>query len=121
MITADSVAAMTATSNSFPFSPLVSVLEARLYEDIGFAPKLVRVIHSTIGGIIRMCAPELDITAEGRTLQEARGDFFGQITLRPDAASLMFDIGPTRPQEIARGLDAPEDEDWSGLISDIKD
>jgi len=73
----------------------------------------VRVIIGAFGNIVRMSAPVLDIVTEGANRDQAWAKFLQQIRERDDAAWLTFDVGPTRPEEIAEGLDAPEDEDWS--------
>lgn len=75
----------------------------------------VRVILGKLGGTFRMSAPNLDIVAEGSSRDEAWARFLDEIRNREDSAWLMFDVGPTRKEEVAEGLDAPEDEDWSKL------
>ena len=72
----------------------------------------VRVILGDFGNVMRMSAPQLNIAVEGATRGEVWTKFLEQAAKREDRAWLTFDVGPTRPDEIARGLDAPEDEAW---------
>jgi len=76
----------------------------------------VRVILGELGDTVRMSAPELDVVAEGSNRVEAWTKFLKEIRKRDDSAWLTFDVGPTRREEIAQGLNAPEDEDWSELV-----
>jgi len=98
----------------YPDSPLG--VEASIL----YPPKqTVRVILGELGDIVRMSAPDLDIVTEGSNRQEAWSKFLEEITRRfePDeSAWLRFDVGPTRPKEIAEGLNVPEDEDWSEVV-----
>jgi hypothetical protein len=80
----------------------------------------VRVIVGEFGSIVRMSAPSLDIYSEGSNRDEAWSKFLQEIRRRDDAAWLMFDVGPTRFEEITEGLDAPEDEDWSEPAEDTE-
>jgi hypothetical protein len=80
----------------------------------------VRVIIGEFGTIVRMSAPSLDIVSEGSSRNEAWTKFLEEIRRRDDAAWLTFDVGPTRHEEIAEGLNAPEDEDWSEHAEDVE-
>lgn len=73
----------------------------------------VRVILGKFGEVVRLSAPKIDIVVEGQNPDDAWAKFLAEISKREDSASLSFDIGPTRQKEIAEGLNAPEDEDWS--------
>ncbi len=73
----------------------------------------VRVIISSFGNVVRMSAPQLDIFAEGSSRAEAWEKFLKEVDKFDDRRCLSFDIAPTRREEIERGLEAPEDEDWS--------
>jgi len=73
----------------------------------------IRVILGQLGGLVRMSAPEIGIVAEGSRPEEAWAKFLQEVRKRDDSAWLSFDVGPTRQEEIAEGLNAPEDEDWS--------
>jgi hypothetical protein len=72
----------------------------------------VRVIVGKLGQFVRMSAPELDIVVDGATAEEARKYFREEVAKRGHGVWLRFDVGPTRREEIEKGLDAPEDEDW---------
>ena len=76
----------------------------------------VRVILGELGDIVRMSAPELNIVTEGSNRVETWAKFLEKIRKRDDSAWLTFDVGPTRPEEITEGLNAPEDEDWSEVV-----
>jgi len=78
----------------------------------------VRVILGHFGRILRMSAPEIDLVVEANTRDEAWAKFLAEARSRQDAAWLTFDVGPTRREEIAEGLNAPEDEDWVQVICD---
>jgi hypothetical protein len=80
----------------------------------------VRVIIGEFGSIVRMSAPSLDIVCEGSNRDEVWIKFLEEIRRRDDAAWLTFDVGPTRQEEIAEGLDAPENEDWSEHAEDVE-
>ena len=73
----------------------------------------IRVILAKLGLVVRMSAPDLNVVVEGKSQGEAWTMFLDEIGKRDDAAWLTFDVGPTRREEIAEGLDAPENEDWS--------
>jgi hypothetical protein len=73
----------------------------------------VRVVLGTLGPVARASAPDLDIVVDGSSAEDALRKFLDEIRKRDYGAWLMFDVGPTRPEEIAEGLNAPEDEDWS--------
>lgn len=73
----------------------------------------VRVIVGQFGDIVRMSAPELDIVVDGTGQGQALARFGEEIRKRQDSTWLAFDFGPSRPEEIAEGLNAPENEDWS--------
>jgi hypothetical protein len=81
----------------------------------------VRVIVGLLGPVVRMTASALDVFVEGDTREEAWRKFLEQVRIGDDAAWLRFDVGPTRREEIERGLDIPEDEDWSVLFCRPKD
>jgi hypothetical protein len=81
----------------------------------------VRVIIGEFGSIVRMSAPSLDIVCEGSSRNEVWTKFLGEIRRRDDAAWLTFDVGPTRREEIAEGLNAPENEDWSESTEGVED
>lgn len=79
----------------------------------------VRVILGELGNIVRMSSFELNIVTEGSNRVEAWARFLMEINSRfkPDeSAWFRFDVGPTRPEEIAEGLNAPEYEDWSEAV-----
>ena len=95
----------------YPDSP--SDVEA----SIVYPPRqMVRVILGELGELVRMSAPELDIVTEGSNREQAWAKFLEEIRKRDDSAWLRFDVGPTRAEEITRGLNAPEDEDWSDPV-----
>jgi hypothetical protein len=84
----------------------------------------VRVILAELDQFVRMSAPELDIVTEGTNRQEAWSKFLEEITRRfepGESAWLRFDVGPTRPEEIAEGLNAPEDENWSEMVERVEE
>ena len=83
--------------------------------------RTVRVILGQFGQTYKMSAPKINIVAEGQSPDEAWAKFLVEISKREDAASLSFDIGPTRCDEIVQGLNAPEDEDWDELVIDAED
>lgn len=74
---------------------------------------VVRVILGEFGNVTRLSAPEIGIVAEGADYGAAWTAFLDEARKRDDAAWLTFDVGPTRREEIEKGLDAPEDEEWS--------
>jgi hypothetical protein len=76
----------------------------------------IRVILAELGPVVRMSAPDLNLVVEGESQGEAWTMFLDEIGKRNDGAWLSFDVGPTRREEIAEGMDAPEDEDWSEPI-----
>ena len=77
------------------------------------ALRTIGFVVSRLGDTFRLSAPELDVISDGHSIEVAWERFLGEVSARDDAAWLMFDVGPTRPEEIQRGLDAPEDEDWA--------
>jgi hypothetical protein len=81
----------------------------------------VRVILGQFGKAVRLSAPGIGIITEGQNIDEAWAKFIIEISKREDSASLSFDVGPTRRDEIIQGLNAPEDEDWYGLAIDAED
>lgn len=90
---------------------------SRVERSILYPPRqTVRVILGELGDIVRMSAPELNIVTEGSNRVEAWSKFLEEIRRRDDSAWLTFDVGPTRAEEIAEGLNAPEDEYWSGQV-----
>ncbi len=78
----------------------------------------IRVIVGHLGHTVRMSAPDLNIVVQGSDRGEAWSRFLEEIRKRGDSAWLSFDVGPTRADEIAEGLDAPEDEDWAEQADD---
>ena len=83
--------------------------------------RTVRVVVGQLGNLVRMTVPELDISTEGNSRKEAWRKFLEQVGKREDSAWLQFDVGPTRREEIEKGLDIPEDEDWSVLFGRAED
>jgi hypothetical protein len=83
--------------------------------------KVIRVILGRLGEIYRMSAPKIGIATEGSNIAEAWKTFFDEINKRKDYANLTFDVGPTRRDEIAEGLNISEDEDWSDTLSESED
>lgn len=81
----------------------------------------VRVILGQFGEVVRLSAPEIGIITEGQNQDEAWAKFIIEISKREDSASLSFDVGPTRRDEIIHGLNTPEDEDWGELVMDAED
>ena len=80
--------------------------------------KRIRVVLGRLGDLFRLSASELDIQVDAPTLEEAWTAFLNLVEAREDAAWLTFDVGPTRREEVERGLDAPEDEDWAEPADD---
>jgi hypothetical protein len=78
-----------------------------------FATQTVRVVVGKLGPVVRLSAVELGIVAEAESLESAWCRFLDQVREHPNYEWLMFDLSPTRREEIDRGLDAPEDEDWA--------
>ncbi|MBW1995723.1 MAG: hypothetical protein JRI77_14960 [Deltaproteobacteria bacterium] len=101
--------------SDYPDSP--SDIEASIVYP---SKQTVRVIVGRFGQFVRMSAPELGIVVEGSDQEEAWANFLGEIRKRDDGSWLTFDVGPTRDQEIAQGLNAPEDEDWSEPVGSTK-
>jgi hypothetical protein len=81
----------------------------------------IRVILGRFGGFVKMSAPKINIVVDGLTVDEAWTKFLKEIQTIDEEDWLEFDIGPTRPEEIAEGLNAPEDEDWSEFIEDTEE
>lgn len=81
----------------------------------------VRVILGKFGAIFRMSAPELNIVTEGSNREEVWTKFLEETRKREDSAWLVFDVGPTRREEIEQGLNAPEDENWSEMTGYIEE
>jgi hypothetical protein len=102
------------------YSPVPGSLEAPAAISLYPLKQDIRVIVGQLGHTVRMSAPELDIVAEGSDRGEAWSRFLEQIRTREDSAWLSFDVGPTRAEEIAEGLNAPEDEDWAELAEDAE-
>ena len=88
-------------------------VETSTYVGDCFAVRTIRVVLGRLGDMFRFSAQELDIVAEGDSIEEAWDAFLGAVGQRDDAAWLTFDVGPTRPHEVDDGLDASEDEDWA--------
>lgn len=78
--------------------------------------KTIRVISGMFGKFVRMSAPEIGIIADGSTVEEAWTVFLKEAQKINETDWLAFDIGPTRPEEIADGLNIPENEDWSAPL-----
>ncbi|UCE61090.1 MAG: hypothetical protein JSU63_04935 [Phycisphaerales bacterium] len=75
--------------------------------------RTVRVVVGRLGRLFRLSAQELGVVVDAETFESAWVEFLRVIRDRADAPWLTFDVGPTRREEITRGLDAPEDEDWA--------
>ena len=75
-------------------------------------PQAVRVFFGNLGHVLRMSAPKLDIAVEASSKEEVWAKFLCEARKRDDSAWLTFDVGPTRREEIADGLNASEDENW---------
>jgi hypothetical protein len=73
----------------------------------------VRVIVARLGPCVRVSAPALDIVADGRSFEGAWRSFLDCVSKRSDSPWLAFDVGKTRRDEIADGLDADADEIWA--------
>ena len=80
--------------------------------------RTVRVVVGHLGSAIRMSAPEIGVFVERDTIQGTWAAFLDAVRDRDDAGWLAFDVGPTRPEEIEEGLDAPEDEEWAQLFGE---
>jgi hypothetical protein len=79
----------------------------------------VRVITGHVGDVVRFSAPELGVIADGRDASEAWRGFIETVNDRFEAerrAWFAYDVGPTRPEEVAAALGAPEDEYWDNLL-----
>lgn len=86
---------------------------------IYYAPSMIiRVIVGRLGSVVRMSAPVLDIVVDAINREDAWAKFLGVVRERDDFAWFRFDVGPTREEEIAMGLNAPEDEEWPDLLFD---
>ena len=84
------------------------------------ALRKVRVIIGKLGPTIRLSAIDLNLIADGQNFFDAWANLCALIKNREDRQYLRFDVGPLRREEIDRALDAPEDEDWSGLLIDAE-
>ena len=73
----------------------------------------IRVFQGNLGSLVRLSAPMIDIVVEGDNFQDAWINFLDEVRKRDDSIWLTFDVGPTREEDIAKGLNAPEFEDWS--------
>lgn len=84
----------------------------------------VRQIRVIVGylppNIVRLSAPEIDVVADGSDFEQAWADFVNAVRDRQDSPWLAFDVGPTRAEEVAEGLNAPEDEDWAEPVEGIE-
>ena len=78
-----------------------------------FSIRTVRVVLGRLGSTVRLSAHDLGVVVDGDTIEQAWDHFLRAVGGRDDAAWLMFDVGPTRPEEVDAGIDASEDEDWS--------
>jgi len=85
------------------------------------AIRVVRVILGRLGDCVRISAPDLDIVVDDADIESGWTRFLASVRARPDAGWLAFDVGPTRPEELDAGLDAPEDEDWSSSAASAED
>lgn len=99
----------------------VSNFYARSARGMCFNRRPIRVILGRFGQIYKMSAPQKDVVTEGQSPYEAWAKFLVEISKRKDASLLIFDVGPTRRDEIVQGLNAPEDEDWDELIINTED
>lgn len=100
--------------SSYPKAP--TIIETSAVAKSYPCMRRVRVILAELGPVTRMSAPDLDIVTEGSNRVETWAKFLEEIRKRDDSAWLTFDVGPTRPEEITEGLNAPEDEDWSEVV-----
>lgn len=91
------------------------------YSALSAERQTVRVILGRFGEVVRLSAPEIDVVTEGQSPDEAWAKFLVEISKREDSASLSFDVGPTRRDEIMAGLNIPEDEDWSEPLRESED
>lgn len=81
----------------------------------------IRIIIGRLNNIIRMSAPAIDIVAEGTNQNEAWINFLCEAKKCEDSDWFIFDIGPTKREEIEEGLNVSEDEDWSEAIEYAED
>lgn len=81
----------------------------------------VRVIVGKLGDVVRFSAPRLNIVSQAANKEQAWTKFLAEARKREDSVWLRFDVGPTRPEEMEKGLNAPEDEDWSEQITENED
>jgi len=79
------------------------------------------VVIGELGPVVRLSAPDIDLTVEGKNFEDAWPRFLNIVKEREDSAWLTLDVGPTRPEEISAGLNVPEDEDWTGLSNHFED
>jgi hypothetical protein len=75
----------------------------------------VRVIVARLGPYTRISAPALNIVADAESFEQAWACFLDRASERQDSPWLAFNVGPTRREEIAAGLDADPDEAWPEL------
>jgi hypothetical protein len=73
----------------------------------------VRVIVARLGPCVRLFAPALDIVVDGVSFECAWRSFLDRTSERDDSPWLAFDVGPTRCDEIAEGLNVDPDEVWA--------
>ena len=73
----------------------------------------VRVVLGKWGDLVRLSAPELDMTTDGIDFNEAWDKFLHLVTQLQNSSWLTFDVGPLRDNEISEALNAPEDERWN--------
>lgn len=83
--------------------------------------KTIRVILGSIGSMKRLSAPELDLFVDGVSYDETWTQFIQLVAARSDASFFSFDVSHLRVEEMLEALDAPEDEDWTGLVNDYED
>ncbi len=93
--------------------------ESSSYVGDSFTLHVIRVVVAQLGAIYRISAPELAVFVEADTFRETWCKFLETVRLRDDAAWLLFDVGPTRREEIDAGLESMEDEDWAEPTGDV--
>ncbi|MCP4711646.1 MAG: hypothetical protein GY869_23760 [Planctomycetes bacterium] len=78
--------------------------------------RVIRVVVGNFGSFYRLSAPDLDMVVDDESFEQAWSEFLSNVRERKDGACLTFDVAPTRPEEVAEGLNASEVEDWSGVM-----
>lgn len=77
------------------------------------APRQIRVVVARLGEAVRLSAPALDVVVQQATFNDAWRSFLDLVSKRADSPWLAFEVGPTRRDEIAAGLDVDPDECWA--------